>query len=296
MRVALLALVSGLAGLVGAVTFGCGAFFDLDGLESGTDPATAAPDGSSGDGDGSSNPSTDGSGTEDGGPTPGSGCRARPGPKSVRIDEFCIDSTEVSRTHYLAFLDATDGGATAPRRDDVCRWNTTYVPDTPDWPPHGAQGDLPVIEINWCAAASYCAWAGKYLCRGKGTTPLEVQQEGAPFSQWYRACSRDGARTYAIEGLDASPCHTYDDDLERTPLPVGSTKGCEGGYEGLFDMTGNVGEWIDACENGNAESASCNAMGGSFASSAHFYHCDDGNRVPRYIKSDSIGVRCCADP
>jgi formylglycine-generating enzyme required for sulfatase activity len=57
------------------------------------------------------------------------------------------------------------------------------------------------------------------------------------------------------------------------PLPVASVPSCEGGYAGLFDMVGNVAEFIDSClppdpgcpaDLGGHQCDLCVLVGGSF--------------------------------
>lgn len=289
-----------------ALSAACGSLLDLDGLESG---ASAGPDGGGTPSDtadgapsGADGASIDGS--RDGAP-PGSGCLRAHGPVMVKIagvETFCIDSTEVTKAQYkefLLFLDQTAGDAGAFAPSDVCSWNSTFVPDDLDWPPHNEEElEHPVNSINWCAAATYCLWAGKHLCRGSKPGTLDPSQAYTTNAHWFRACTEDGKRTYPYGDAFKDVCNTSITTHPQKVLPVGSMTGCEGGYPGLVDMSGNVAEWIDACDE-NASSArgdECTVQGGAFDSSEDYAKCSDTHKLWRFIATTSIGFRCCAEP
>src|SRR5205823_10616889 len=71
------------------------------------------------------------------GPDTGS-CPALEGPAFVRVDNYCVDSTEVTRAQYLKFLNAM---VDPSKQDSTCAWNSTFVPVT--WEPDA--GDLPAV-------------------------------------------------------------------------------------------------------------------------------------------------------
>ena len=301
-----LRLLAALLGAFGsALGVGCGALFDFDALERGQSSDGAANGGHDGDADG------DGSGTTatgDGGNTSDvaaetaasseGGCPSRPGPTQVRIDDYyCIDSTEVTRSHYLAFLTATDGGASAPKPASVCDWNQIYEPETPDWPPHDGFS-LPIANINWCAAASYCLWAGKYLCRGNTSASLPTHEADETYAQWFRACSKDGTRAYPFgNDWEAGACNVFGNGVPSPLIPSGSLTTCRGGYDGLFDMSGNVAEWIDACDpTSTPREDACAVQGGSFGTEYSFARCEAYDTHWRWETSAETGIRCCGDP
>ena len=89
-------------------------------------------------------------------------------------------------------------------------------------------------------------------------------------------------------------------DRESSPLgprSAGSTPGCEGAYPGLFDMCGNVWEWLDDCSPGLSEpDAPCDTFGASFEWSYRNTGCAEGRPTLRNDTSEELGFRCCADP
>jgi sulfatase modifying factor 1 len=74
-----------------------------------------------------------------------------------------------------------------------------------------------------------------------------------------------------------------------TTVPVGSMIACQSavpGYEGVFDLSGNVSEWQDSCD-GTGRSGVCLAQGGSFQY-ALCHDPEDGSPVP------CVGGGCCS--
>jgi len=134
--------------------------------------------------------------------------------RTVYLDAFYIDRTEVTNTQYKAFCDST-------RRlyPDNPTWDHNYFLEKPD---------SPVININWEQATSYCEWAGKQL-------PTEAQ--------WEKAARGAEGRVYPwgneyVEGR----ANMAEGDAFRRAAPVGSFPEGASPY-GALDMTGNVWEW-----------------------------------------------------
>lgn len=224
-------------------------------------------------------------------------CPEGAGPSMVLVaadgGAFCIDSTEVTKLDYTYFLAqvAFDAGA-----HDRCAWKENDAAAyTPQYDNDPGKKEHPVNNIDWCSAWSYCRWAGKRLC--------EAQDE------WGVACSEDGARKYpygtAYEPKKCNDCALQEicdagDPIYNKTVEVRSLPGCEGGYPGLFDMSGNVATWAEGCQ---LSTDLCPALGGSWAERpgigvepAVALACDTLAYSNRNSVAGSIGVRCCADP
>ena len=268
-------------GAVTAVAFAaaCGLFPTVDGLTGGAPPASDGGEGGAlGDGAGAGDASA--ADANDGG-TP---CPAGRGPAMVRIGAFCIDSTEVAMADYATFLaDAGSGAANAPS----CSGNDVH-PNTSGgglYDP-GGHPRLPVNSVDWCDAYAYCAWAGKRLCA---------------LSEWRDACSHGGERVfpYGADYDGTAGCNGADAALGTAPLlvDVGSRTACQGGYAGLFDMSGNVWEWVDSCEACDAGRC-CRHVGGSYGNSPPNLQCTPPNEGAVLDGQDShdlsVGFRCCS--
>jgi len=261
---------------------------NVAGAPSGGSGAGGSGTGGSGAG-GMSAGGTSGSGSSGGGSagapsggTSGSGGTLKCPDLTIQIPKpaggfYCIDRTEVKNVEYKAFVDdqsGTSGQAT------VCAWNTSYQPDTANgctqYDPVN-KANLPIACVDWCDAAAFCKWKGKHLC-GKVT--------GGP-----------------------SPTASFADaNGAIRPTAVPNTN-CEGGYSGLYDMSGNVGEWEDSCASENGANDQCLWRGGSYldtnstVGSAPSVLCNSNvHNTPksaskaRNTRDKEIGFRCCSEP
>ena len=225
------------------------------------------------------------------------GCPSGAGPAMIDAAGICIDSTEVTVAQYAAFLASVDGGATIPVSPS-CPLGASFVPGGGgDWPQ--SPDTLPVDDVTWCDAWSFCKWAGKRLCGaiGGGPIPSPTTNGANPaISQWYAACSQAGSNLYPYGSTyESADCYGAGSSLTN----VGSLSSCVGGYAGIFDMSGNVSEWEDNCDDGGTN-ANCYLRGGSYEATTHghpeWLKCSSmTSYVPRSSPPYSdVGFRCCA--
>jgi len=109
------------------------------------------------------------------------------------------------------------------------------------------------------------------------------------------ACSHDGAQRFPYGNVyDRSACTT--DDPDGSVAPVKSKPTCEGGYPGIFDMSGNVFEWVDTCEVADGSPSSCWIRGGSYAWSndQQVQECATSASASPDIVWPDYGFRCCS--
>lgn len=144
---------------------------------------------------------------------------------AVTLSRYAIDKYEVTAAQYDSCV--TSGGCTpAHYHDGACvAWTgrdfrNIRVPD------HFRDARYPVVCVTWSQAQQYCRGKGKNL-------PTEAQWEYAALA------GRDVDYTWGNEPPDAAYCTQ---PSEKKPKPVGSFAP---NPWGLYDMTGNVWEWVN---------------------------------------------------
>jgi sulfatase modifying factor 1 len=292
---ALIALAA-LAALAASAAFagaGCGSFASSD--------APAEPSTEAGDAASESTPpdaSAPDTSTDDGGGP--SACPTGRGPVMVEIAAsgktaaFCIDATEVTQAQYQAFLDSTPAPSHADQPPEClgavdagfATDNTSFTPKCAEYYDPVLRPAFPVACVDWCDAVAYCKWAGKRLCM---PSRPDIAESMVADGEWFAACSRGGTRDYPYgSSADAGGCSFHGLEAGATPVP---TTTCQGGYDGLYDMVGNVSEWLGYC----APSGYCRVGGNDYGATPPDPRCDFPHGVPRNASARTVGIRCCAD-
>ena len=146
----------------------------------------------------------------------------------VTVPTFDIARTEVTVAQYRACLEAPAGCTSAPDAGDACNWGGK---DTQDHP---------VNCVDWYQARAFCAWAG-------GRLPSESKWEYAARSgglnQIYPWGDEPATGEYVV--MNEDPCYSFGVPCEllRTSSVCSRPRGNTA--QGLCDMVGNVGEWLE---------------------------------------------------
>jgi formylglycine-generating enzyme required for sulfatase activity len=138
------------------------------------------------------------------------------GPEHIaRTDAFYIDLYEITNSDFKIFAEATS-------REKPYHWPKGEIPK--------GKEKHPVVYVNWFDADDYCRWAGKRL-------PTEIE--------WEKAARGEDGLIYPWGNewkLDRSN-HPY--NYSTGTQPVGTYPNGRSPY-GLYDMSGNVWEWVDS--------------------------------------------------
>lgn len=197
---------------------------------------------------------------------------------AVWLDAFLIDAVETTTARYAAFLAAT--GHPAPEG-----WETVVV---------ARHGEKPVVGVSWDDARRFCEWEGKRL-------PTEAEWERAARGtdeQRYPWGTAEPTRERANIGLGAR--FSYDQVLMAVgTYPLGVSA------EGVHDLAGNVGEWvqdwyaIDYYEGsprhnptGPAEGSFKVVRGGSWSDLAKYALTYARAKLPPETRNSFTGIRC----
>lgn len=250
-------------------------------------------------------------GTEDGFPFEGPIHR-------VRLDSFWMDATEVTNEQFAKFVEATGHVTTAEEignsgvfNPEMHQWTLIdgadwRHPEGPDTTIDGRM-DHPVVHMSWADADAYCGWLNKRL-------PTEAEFEyaarsglqGAPFAWGDEFNPKGEFRANTWQGY--FPEADKGEDGYKAVAPV---KQFPPNAYGLYDITGNVWEWINDWYDPNYYSRSPTdnprgpssgrekvQRGGSWLCSDNYCQ---GYRVASRMKTEpdsglnNLGFRCVAD-
>ena len=189
-----------------------------------------------------------------------------------RIGAFEMMKTEVTVEQFKACVDAGH----CKEKDYDTKSGTSYC----NWGHRGFLGignrdDHPMNCVNWDGAKNFCEWAG-------GRLPSEAEWEYAA------RAGTEGARYGDIDSIawyDSSKTH-----------PVGKK---QPNAFGLYDMLGNVYEWVEDCHSKNyASSKDCSyrvLRGGSWFLGAWDVRASNRLGLTPYDRGDGKGFRCSRD-
>jgi formylglycine-generating enzyme required for sulfatase activity len=213
----------------------------------------------------------------------------------IDVGAFCIDATEVTNAAYAAWLATGPSVASQP---SFCAWNGDYAPAS-GWPPSSSKANDPVVGVDWCDAFAYCAAAGKRLCGriGGGALDYAFGFVDAQQSEWMAACTSGGATKYPYgDGYASGACDGKDYTHPNETVAAGSAAVCHGAappYAAIFDLSGNVAEWEDACDGTSGAGDLCRRRGGSFKDGSAALRCDADSGQARSAADATTGFRCC---
>jgi formylglycine-generating enzyme len=195
----------------------------------------------------------------------------------------------------------SDGRCERYRTDARCLGGTIpmhFCMDIYEYP--NQPGVRPVVMVDYAQAQAACEREGKRLCSGREWT-LACEGPGWwPYPYGYQRaadrCNIDQPHRfpdpYALLSMRGTS-----DEITRLDqrLPSGAMAGCVSRY-GIFDMTGNVDEWIrpDGPEGGAGENHPCGLKGGYFGPVKTRCRPTTIAHGPSF-RFYQVGFRCCRD-
>jgi formylglycine-generating enzyme required for sulfatase activity len=218
--------------------------------------------------------------------------------RTVTLDAFWIDKTEVTNAMFAAFLteqdNKTEGGGA---------WYEADSPDAkiavvgPNWEVEEGFEDYPVVEVTWYGAQAYCQWVGR-------TLPTEAQ--------WEKAARGTDGRIFpwgnTQPNCSVANFYTGSQSCADGIAEAGTYGGTASPY-GALDMAGNVWEWVadwyksnyykDApTENPAGPDTGSNKVfrGGSFESGPRTLRTSERNSEAPGEARYRTGFRCLMNP
>ena len=138
---------------------------------------------------------------------------------------------------------------------------------------------MPWVNVTFGQASTACRAAGKSLCDQK---------------EWNGACQGPDRNGYPYGDTYIADMCNGDAYGAGAPFPTGSLSGCEGGVTGLFDMSGDVWEWVRGCIGSGTNL--CPIRGGSYIQNPNRVQCREEVDVDDDTRTNYIGFRCCLRP
>ena len=258
-------------------------------------------------------PSTSPSASASASPSPSTATPASPEPPSpcpldMQLVEtsYCPDiqrrCLEVEHEH-TNHLDICHAFARAQRCHGARR-NLSVCVDRYEYP--NRAGAHPVWMLDWYEAQATCESKGKRLCSSTEWTAACEGPDHTPFPYGFdrdhRACNMDN---FYIEPMRPGPhaqffFYSKDKDvafreLSRLDQSVasGSMEGCKSGF-GVYDLTGNMDEWVVSDEPPRDKSRWAGLKGGAWGHVRSQCRPMTTSHEPEF-RYYFVGFRCCRD-
>lgn len=198
--------------------------------------------------------------------------------KTVKLNSFFINQTEVTNVQFLKFLNCT-GYKPKHRKSFLKHWPNGKMPKE--------LGGHPVVYVDMNDARAYAKWAGKRL-------PTEQEWQLA-------AQGTDGRKWPWGNNFDPNNCNT----TGTTTLPANSLPQGKSPYA-CYHMSGNVWEWTESCRSDGHTRFSMIRGGSYYNAKGSIWYvkggpqpCDHHTKFvhtwPGLDRCATIGFRCVVD-
>jgi len=216
------------------------------------------------------------------------------------IERHCVDMEH----EPINNLDICHAYAASQQRCRTKPRRVAFCIDRYEYP--NQAGAHPTWMLDWYEAQATCESKGKRLCWQSEWTAACEGPEHTPFPYgWERDHSKCNVDNFYIEPRRYGPkgqffFYSKNDDVRREELarldqsvPSGSMASCRSGF-GVFDMPGNVDEWVVSDEPPREKSRWAGLKGGAWG------HVRSQCRPTTYSHAPDfryyfVGFRCCRD-
>jgi uncharacterized caspase-like protein len=151
---------------------------------------------------------------------------------------------------------------------DMVRIDGVFCIDRYEFP--NRAGGEPLVEVDFSEAEGFCKKEGKRICKA---------------AEWTRACAGEADWAYPYSATyQPGVCNDNRGGRERKARAAEFER-CKS-PEGIFDLSGNVYEWI-------VFGQASGVIGGSFDDGASDVACQTADSSEAENKSEYVGFRCC---
>ena len=201
----------------------------------------------------------------------------------VDLGDFSIDRTEVTVDAFRRFADRTGLMTEAEREGGGFEWGAGWE-RRPGWTYHAPQGakaneNEPAVHVTWAEAQAFCAYAG-------GRLPTQDEWALAAYTE-LRADPTDG---FVSGDTYAYPVGDRPDGMNNNRKHHVAVASTRPGVNGLYDMGGNVWEWLADRRVGEALTA-----GGSWWYGPEVARVQGMQWKPSSFYAVYVGFRCAYD-
>ena len=239
---------------------------------------------------------------------------------SVAVPTFMMGKYEVTVGQFRRFVEATEYRTDAERNADGKEGCSIYTRDGWKWtwgrswhnPGYSVEDDHPVVCVSWNDAQAFIEWL--------------TEQTGESYrltteAEWEYAARAGSATKYHFGDSESQLCR-YANHADSSTNFDWQNKSCSDGvgmrtaevgrYQpnnyGLYDVHGNVNEWLQDCWNENYQGAPVNGSvwelgdcsrrvirGGSWYNNLRTQRSSDRHGSPRSSRTADIGFRLAQD-
>ena len=239
---------------------------------------------------------------------------------SVTVPAFSMGTHEVTVGQFRRFVEATEYRTDAERNADGKEGCLIYTGDGWEWtwgrswrnPGYSVGHDQPVVCVSWNDAQAFIEWL--------------TEQTGEAFrlpteAEWENAARAGSATKYHFGDSESQLCR-YANHLDDSTVHSNRNESCSDGvgkraatvgrYQpnsyGLYDMHGNVWEWVQDCWNDSYVGAPSDGRawmngdcslrvlrGSSWLAISGYLRSANRYRLIRSHRSDDIGFRLAQD-
>lgn len=210
--------------------------------------------------------------------------------RKIFLPAYTVDAYPITNQDFGAFIKDQGYSHEGLWNPDGWKWVQKTNREFPKYwfDPRFNKANYPVVGVSWFEADAFARWAGKRL---PTETEWEKAARGTDGNEWTWGNSFNGMNLNCSDSTE----------IIHGTTPIGIYPAGQSSY-GVFDMAGNVSEWVDDWYdaypgNPNRDTHYGNNFkvrrGGGWGADRDFVRCTCRNASPRTADYAVCGFRCC---